>query len=145
MTPLTTTPASSLLTPANHTLVMIDHQSQMAFATRSIDVAMLRSNAAMVAKASTGGALIAAPSGAAAAKEEEEEEEEGKLLTAAAARRPRPLTHLTIRNQPIGVDARVPILVHSSFATSVHAVSLSGAASRPAKGGGPVLVTSNSN
>ena len=42
MTPLTPTPATSLLTPFNHTLVMIDHQSQMAFATRSIDVATLR-------------------------------------------------------------------------------------------------------
>ncbi len=42
-------PGLSLLTPKDHTLVMIDHQPQMAFATRSIDGASLRNNAAMVA------------------------------------------------------------------------------------------------
>lgn len=54
MTQLTTTPAKSLLTPDNHTLLMIDHQSQMAFATRSIDVQLLRTNSAMVAEAAKG-------------------------------------------------------------------------------------------
>ncbi len=54
MTQLTTTPATSLLTPDNHTLLMIDHQSQMAFATRSIDVSLLRTNAGMVAEAANG-------------------------------------------------------------------------------------------
>jgi nicotinamidase-related amidase len=49
-----TAPAAQLLTPQNHTLVMIDHQSQMAFATRSIDVATLRTNVALVAKAAAG-------------------------------------------------------------------------------------------
>lgn len=44
-------PGSTLLNPANHTLIMIDHQSQMAFATHSIDTVMLRNNAALVAKA----------------------------------------------------------------------------------------------
>ena len=34
--------AQKLLTPSDHTLIMIDHQSQMAFATRSIDLALLR-------------------------------------------------------------------------------------------------------
>lgn len=51
---LTTTPAQSLLTPDDHALVMIDHQSQMAFATRSIDIALLRTNSAMVAEAGAG-------------------------------------------------------------------------------------------
>ncbi|MBO9711998.1 hydrolase [Sphingomonas sp.] len=49
-----TTPAKALLTPDNHLLVMIDHQSQMAFATRSIDAVLLRSNAALVARAAAG-------------------------------------------------------------------------------------------
>jgi nicotinamidase-related amidase len=43
------TPGKTLLDPKNHTLVMIDHQSQMAFATKSIDAVMLRNNAALVA------------------------------------------------------------------------------------------------
>jgi len=40
----------SLLTPQDHTLILIDHQSQMAFATKSIDAINLRNNAALVAK-----------------------------------------------------------------------------------------------
>ncbi|PCC74068.1 Nicotinamidase-related amidase [Nannocystis exedens] len=47
----TATPAKSLLTPGDHTLILIDHQSQMAFATRSIDAILLRNNAAMAARA----------------------------------------------------------------------------------------------
>jgi nicotinamidase-related amidase len=47
----TPTPGKTLLTPTNHTLVMIDHQSQMAFATKSIDAVMLRNNAALAAHA----------------------------------------------------------------------------------------------
>ncbi len=47
-------PAKSLLTPDDHTLILIDHQSQMAFATRSIDTVALRTNAAMVAQAAAG-------------------------------------------------------------------------------------------
>jgi nicotinamidase-related amidase len=43
------TPGKTLLDPNNHALVMIDHQSQMAFATKSIDAVMLRNNAALVA------------------------------------------------------------------------------------------------
>src|SRR5262245_49941340 len=46
--------AKSLLTPQDHTLIMIDLQSQMAFATRSIDGIVLRSNAGMVASAAAG-------------------------------------------------------------------------------------------
>jgi nicotinamidase-related amidase len=45
------TPGKTLLTPTDHTLIMIDHQSQMAFATKSIDAVLLRNNAALVAKA----------------------------------------------------------------------------------------------
>lgn len=47
-------PGKSLLDPANHVLIMIDHQSQMAFATKSIDAVLLRNNAAMVAKGAAG-------------------------------------------------------------------------------------------
>ncbi|GAA3774829.1 isochorismatase family protein [Flavobacterium ginsengiterrae] len=42
-------PSPSLLTPTNHTLVMIDYQSQMAFATKNIDPELLRNNAGLVA------------------------------------------------------------------------------------------------
>ncbi|MBV7539234.1 hydrolase [Duganella sp. sic0402] len=42
---------NSLLNPVNHALIMIDHQSQMAFATKSIDPVQLRNNVALVAKA----------------------------------------------------------------------------------------------
>lgn len=45
------TPGKTLLTPTDHTLVMIDFQSQMAFATKSIDMINLRNNAALAAKA----------------------------------------------------------------------------------------------
>ena len=48
------TPAPKLLTPADHALVMIDFQSQMAFATKSIDPIVLRTNAALVAHAAAG-------------------------------------------------------------------------------------------
>ena len=49
-----TTPGALLLTPADHTLVMIDLQSQMAFATKSIDPVVLRNNAALVARSAAG-------------------------------------------------------------------------------------------
>lgn len=45
------TPGSALLTPSDHLLIMIDHQSQMSFATKSIDAIMLRNNAALVSNA----------------------------------------------------------------------------------------------
>ncbi|MEW5685496.1 MAG: hydrolase [Pseudomonadota bacterium] len=45
------TPAASLLSPANHALVLIDFQSQMAFATKSIDATLLRNNTGLVANA----------------------------------------------------------------------------------------------
>lgn len=44
-------PGTSLLNPSNHTLILIDHQPQMAFATRSIDIAELRNNVTGLAKA----------------------------------------------------------------------------------------------
>lgn len=47
-------PAQTLLTPADHALVLIDHQSQMAFPVRSQDVAVLRLNAGLVAEAAAG-------------------------------------------------------------------------------------------
>jgi nicotinamidase-related amidase len=47
-------PGRTLLTPADHTLILIDFQSQMAFATKSIDAVALRNNAAMVTKAAKG-------------------------------------------------------------------------------------------
>ncbi len=43
--------AKALLNPGDHTLVLIDHQSQMAFAVRSIDAIELRNNAGLVARA----------------------------------------------------------------------------------------------
>lgn len=42
--------SDSLLSPANHTLILIDFQSQMAFATRSTPVELLRSNAALISR-----------------------------------------------------------------------------------------------
>lgn len=45
-------PGKELLDPSNHILIMIDHQSQMAFATKSIDMTNLRNNVALVAEAS---------------------------------------------------------------------------------------------
>lgn len=50
----TTKPGASLLTPADHTLIMIDFQSQMAFGTKSIDGVLLRNNAGLVAAAAKG-------------------------------------------------------------------------------------------
>lgn len=50
----TPTPGPKLLSPKDHTLVMIDFQSQMAFATHSIDAVTLRNNAALVASAAAG-------------------------------------------------------------------------------------------
>jgi len=41
----------SLLNPTNHTLILIDHQPQMAFATASIDIVELRNNVTGLAKA----------------------------------------------------------------------------------------------
>ncbi|EFH10670.1 hydrolase [Teichococcus cervicalis] len=50
----TPAPGRLLLSPSDHTLIMIDFQSQMAFATKSIDPVALRNNAALVAAAAAG-------------------------------------------------------------------------------------------
>jgi nicotinamidase-related amidase len=47
-------PGSKLLTPKDHSLILIDFQSQMAFATKSIDAVQLRSNAALISGAAAG-------------------------------------------------------------------------------------------
>jgi nicotinamidase-related amidase len=50
----TATPAKSLLNSDDHALMLIDFQSQMAFATKSIAPELLRNNAALVARTATG-------------------------------------------------------------------------------------------
>jgi nicotinamidase-related amidase len=47
-------PGGGLLKPDDHTLIMIDFQSQMSFATKSIDPVALRNNAALVSHAAAG-------------------------------------------------------------------------------------------
>jgi nicotinamidase-related amidase len=47
----TATPGKTLLTPRDHALIMIDFQSQMSFATHSIDAITLRNNAGLAARA----------------------------------------------------------------------------------------------
>lgn len=41
-------PAESMLNPTNHALVLIDHEGQMAFATKSISMEELRNNVALI-------------------------------------------------------------------------------------------------
>jgi nicotinamidase-related amidase len=48
------TPGKTLITPQDHALILIDFQSQMAFATKSIDAVTLRNNAAMLSHAAAG-------------------------------------------------------------------------------------------
>lgn len=47
-------PARSLLSPHDHALILIDHQSQMAFNTKSIDITNLRANAGILAHSAKG-------------------------------------------------------------------------------------------
>ena len=47
----TAAPGKTLLSPNDHTLILIDHQPQMAFATKSIDATLLRNNVGLVARA----------------------------------------------------------------------------------------------
>lgn len=47
-------PGKGLLSPTDHVLVLIDHQSQMAFPVRSQDVSALRLNTGLVAEAAAG-------------------------------------------------------------------------------------------
>jgi nicotinamidase-related amidase len=51
MTTAIAIPGKTLLSPNDHTLILIDHQSQMAFATKSTDAVILRNNVALVAHA----------------------------------------------------------------------------------------------
>src|SRR5580658_1945181 len=44
----------TLLSPTDHTLMLVDFQSQMAFATTSIDAVVLRNNVALLANAAKG-------------------------------------------------------------------------------------------
>ncbi|HEV7258104.1 MAG TPA: hydrolase [Bosea sp. (in: a-proteobacteria)] len=50
----TPTPGKTLLSPKDHTLILIDFQSQMAFATKSIDTTLLRNNAALISNGAAG-------------------------------------------------------------------------------------------
>jgi len=50
----TPTPGATLLTPKDHALILIDYQSQMSFATQSIDAIQLRNNAARSSRAAKG-------------------------------------------------------------------------------------------
>ena len=50
----TPTPGAKLLTPIDHALILIDFQSQMAFATHSIEAVTLRNNAALISRAAAG-------------------------------------------------------------------------------------------
>ncbi|MEH2513100.1 nicotinamidase-related amidase [Nitrobacteraceae bacterium AZCC 1564] len=50
----TAKPAKSLLSPKDHAVILIDHQSQMAFNTKSIDVTSLRANVAVLAETAKG-------------------------------------------------------------------------------------------
>lgn len=50
----TAKPASSLLSPHDHALLLVDHQSQMAFNTKSIDIISLRINAGILARTAKG-------------------------------------------------------------------------------------------
>ena len=47
----TATPGTSLISPTDHILLLIDFQSQMSFATKSIAPELLRNNAALVSRA----------------------------------------------------------------------------------------------
>lgn len=45
-------PSPALLNPSNHALVLIDFEGQMAFATKSIDINLLRNNTGLICGAS---------------------------------------------------------------------------------------------
>ncbi|MBO9575762.1 MAG: hydrolase [Sphingobium sp.] len=47
-------PAKLLLTPSDHALILIDYQSQMAFATKSIAPELLRNNAGLISRTAAG-------------------------------------------------------------------------------------------
>lgn len=66
----TTTPGKTLLSPADHALVLIDYQSQMAFATKSIAPELLRNNAGLIARAAAERREAVQPPGAQAENRE---------------------------------------------------------------------------
>ncbi|OAF10217.1 hydrolase [Bradyrhizobium centrolobii] len=47
-------PAKTLLSPKDHALILMDHQSQMAFNTKSIDITSLRTNVGILARTAQG-------------------------------------------------------------------------------------------
>jgi nicotinamidase-related amidase len=54
MTKANPTPGTTLVSPTDHALILIDFQSQMSFATKSIDAVNLRNNAALISEAAAG-------------------------------------------------------------------------------------------
>ena len=46
--------AATLLSPDNHALILLDHQSQMAFNVKNIDIGLLRQNTGILAEAGKG-------------------------------------------------------------------------------------------
>lgn len=46
-------PSPELLSPSNHALIMVDHQSQMGFATKNIEMEVLRNNTGILAGSSS--------------------------------------------------------------------------------------------
>ena len=50
----TPTPAKKMLTPQDHTLLLVDLESMMAFSEKSVDPIVLRNNAGLVAKTGAG-------------------------------------------------------------------------------------------
>jgi nicotinamidase-related amidase len=54
MTKASTTAGKQLLSPIDHTLILIDYQSQMAFPVRAPDILTLRNNVAMICKGAAG-------------------------------------------------------------------------------------------
>ena len=54
MNKATAVPGNALLSPTDHALVLIDHQSQMAFATHTIDISALRNNVSLISKGAKG-------------------------------------------------------------------------------------------
>ena len=54
MNKATAVAGTSLLSPTDHALVLIDFQSQMAFATHTIDISALRNNVSLISKGAKG-------------------------------------------------------------------------------------------
>jgi hypothetical protein len=50
----TPTPAKKMLTPQDHTLLLVDLESMMAFSEKSVDPIVLRNNAGLIARTGAG-------------------------------------------------------------------------------------------